>query len=112
MKETLTSQPFAGWMSRVILLVAVLPLGLGQMGCDSGESADSNTLNTGDVGLTRCSSCESLESYLKQSATRMLEAAYSEVDGCFRMIGMPGCIGSWDSKAAKGWAAGGSTAQT
>jgi hypothetical protein len=84
-ERTQTRASLAEWMCRMVLLVVVLPLGLGHAGCDSSDGR-----NTGDVGLTRCSSCESLETYLKQSATRMLEAAYSEADGCYRIIGMPG----------------------
>jgi hypothetical protein len=82
-----TGKPSAEWMSKVILTALALSLGLGQGGCDSGDPA---RRVTGDTGLARCSSCESLETYLKESATRMLQAAYSDRDGCFRIIGMPG----------------------
>ena len=89
-KRPLTRTPFAEWKNRVIFLVLALPLGLGLVGCDSDKPPDGEPGNTENVGLTRCSSCDSLETYLKQSATRMLEAAYSEADGCYRIIGMPG----------------------
>ncbi len=74
------------WSYRAILLVVVLTLGLVHIGCDSDDPA----ADTESVGLTRCTSCDSLETYLKQSATRMVETAYSEADGCYRIIGMPG----------------------
>jgi len=89
-RMTRTGRPLAELKHKAIFLALALPLGLGQVGCDSDHPEGGESPNTEDVGLTRCSSCESLETYLKQSATRMVKAAYSEADGCYRIIGMPG----------------------
>ena len=89
-KRLRRSESFSGWTTGLILLVPALLLGIGQAGCDSDDPAGGESRNAESAGLTRCSSCDSLEDYLKESATRMVEAAYNEADGCYRIIGMPG----------------------
>ena len=69
-------------------LLVVLFVGTLLAGCSSEEEAP-GVVGDGDVHLTRCASCDSLESYLKGAAVRMVTEAYTDPGGCYR-FGVPG----------------------
>ncbi|MBI4773991.1 MAG: beta-propeller domain-containing protein [Deltaproteobacteria bacterium] len=59
-------------------------------GCRSGGSEATSINEQANVRLTRSVSCEELEASIKREAIRMIEAAYSDVEDCYRIVPLPG----------------------